>query len=154
MIKLSTLKPWPKNPRKISKEQLEKLKQSISENPEFMIARPIIVNPEMVVIGGNQRLKACLGLGMKEVPEEWVKQVSWEESKQKRFNVVDNAVPGMSGEWDFELLAEEWGEDELDDWGFDKDECAVDFIPEDNKDIDEDAMAETKNECPKCGFKW
>ena len=73
-----------------------------------MIARPIIVDQESRILGGNQRHKACKALGMKEVPDEWARRVEWDGEKARRFNLVDNAPTGMAGEWDIDLLQEHW----------------------------------------------
>ena len=74
-------------------------------------ARPIVVNPDMVVLGGNMRLKACKAAGLTEAP---VYIASWEESKAKEFIVKDNV--GF-GEWDWDILANEWDATELNQWG-------------------------------------
>ena len=76
-------------------------------------ARPIVVNPDMVVLGGNMRLKACKAAGLTEAP---VYVASWEESKAKEFIVKDNV--GF-GEWDWDILANEWDAVELEEWGLD-----------------------------------
>lgn len=76
-------------------------------------ARPIVVNPDMVVLGGNMRLKACKAAGLTEAP---VYIASWEESKAKEFIVKDNV--GF-GEWDWDILANEWDAVELEEWGLD-----------------------------------
>ncbi len=158
-MNISELKTNPNNPRKISGSALDKLKQSIERDPAFMALRPIIIDEDNVVLGGNQRLKAIKALGMKELPDAWVIQAKdLTEEQQRRFVLVDNAPEGMAGEWDFELLTAEWDMPELEDLGFGVDELAAVFgaddIPEENKQIDEEAMAETENECPKCGFEW
>lgn len=76
-------------------------------------ARPIVVNPDMIVLGGNMRLKACKAAGLQEAP---VYVASWEESKAKEFIVKDNV--GF-GEWDWDILANEWDALELEEWGLD-----------------------------------
>ena len=119
-MKLSDLTPLPKNPRKITEAAIEKLKNSIKKDGKFMAARPIIVDPEGVILGGNQRHRACIELGMNEVPKEWVKRVDWTEDEARRFAVVDNAPPGMSGEFDMDLLVNQYTMDELVDMGFEK----------------------------------
>ena len=156
MIKLKDLKPLPDNPRQITDAAIGKLKQSIERDGKFMEARPMVVTSDGVIIGGNQRHRACVELGMKEVPESWVKYVEWTEEEARRFSVVDNAPKGMAGDWDLELLANQWELPELEDLGFSLEELGIfsDDIPDDNKDIDEEAMSDTENECPKCGFKW
>ena len=121
-MKLSELKPLKRNPRRIKSEAMKRLEESISRDPEYMIARPIICNPSGVILGGNQRYQACKNLGMKEIPDNWVRTVDWSEEKSKRFSVVDNAPEGMSGDWDMEILKLDWSTDELEGLGFDLDD--------------------------------
>lgn len=112
-IKLSNLKLNPSNPRFIKDEKFEKLKQSIQDFPEMIEARPIIVNQEMVILGGNMRFRAMKELGIKEAP---VEIVDWPEEKQREFVIKDNV--GF-GDWDWEALANEWNSEELEKWGLD-----------------------------------
>ena len=107
------LKTNPSNPRAIRKDQLEKLVKSLREFPEMLEARPIVVDPDFVVLGGNMRLKAAQLAGLTEVP---VCVASWEEAKHKEFIIKDNLA---FGEWDWDMLANEWDAEELDDWGLD-----------------------------------
>lgn len=106
----------PNNPRVIKDAKYEQLKRSISSSPEFLEARPIVVNPDYVVLGGNQRLKVVRELGMKSVP---VYVATWDEVKQREFIVKDNV---SFGSWDWELLTDEWEVQELTDWGMDLEE--------------------------------
>ena len=112
-MKLSTLKANPKNPRLIKDDRFHKLVKSIEEFPEMLEARPIVVNPEMIVIGGNMRFKACKAAGLKEAP---VYMATWGETKDREFIIKDNV---SSGENDFDILANEWDSLELDEWGLD-----------------------------------
>ena len=108
---LKTLKANPNNPRVIRDEKFKKLVKSIKEFPEMLEARPIVVNPDMVVLGGNMRLKALREAGVEEAP---VYIASWDEVKQRQFIIKDNVG---YGEWDWDALANEWDEEELQDWG-------------------------------------
>jgi DNA modification methylase len=111
-IATSKLKTNPNNPRSIRKDQLQKLVKSLREFPEMLEARPIVVDPDFVVLGGNMRLKAAQEAGLKEVP---VYVASWEEAKHKEFIIKDN---GHSGEWDQDMLANDgWDTEELKEWG-------------------------------------
>ena len=110
---LKTLKANPNNPRVIRDEKFKKLVKSIKEFPEMLEARPVVVNPDMVVLGGNMRLKALREAGVEEAP---VYIASWDEVKQRQFIIKDNV--GF-GEWDWDALANEWNEEELQDWGLD-----------------------------------
>ena len=113
LIATSKLKTNPNNPRTIRKDQLEKLVKSLREFPEMLEARPIVVDPDFVVLGGNMRLKAAQEAGLTEVP---VYVATWEEAKAKEFVIKDNLA---FGEWDWDMLANEWDAEELDDWGLD-----------------------------------
>jgi DNA modification methylase len=112
-IKISQIKSNPNNPRLIRDEKFNKLVQSIKDFPEMLEKRPIVVNQDMVVLGGNMRLKACKEAGLKEVP---VMVADWTEEQQREFIIKDNV--GF-GEWDWDLIANEWDTDELDKWGLD-----------------------------------
>lgn len=121
MINISDLKPLENNPRKIADQALEKLQESISRDPEYMVARPLIVGRDNVILGGNQRWRAIQALGMTEIPDEWVRRVDWDEEKARRFVLVDNAPQGMAGEWDVDLLREYWTDVDLDALGMEMD---------------------------------
>jgi len=112
-LPVKTLKANPNNPRVIRDEKFKKLVKSIQEFPEMLEARPVVVNPDMVVLGGNMRLKALREAGVEEAP---VYIASWDEVKQRQFIIKDNV--GF-GEWDWDALANEWNEEELQDWGLD-----------------------------------
>ena len=112
-MKLSGIKQNPTNPRIIKDDKFQKLVTSIKEFPEMLEARPIVVNPDMIVLGGNMRLKAAKAAGLTEAP---VYVATWEESKAKEFIVKDNV--GF-GQWDWDILANEWDAAELDEWGLD-----------------------------------
>jgi site-specific DNA-methyltransferase (adenine-specific) len=117
MIKLTTIKSNPNNPRVIRDEKFKKLVKSIEEFPKMMALRPMVVNEDMVVLGGNMRLKALKELGYKEVPNDWVKSAKdLTEDEIRRFIIADNV--GF-GEHDWEMLANEWDVEELSDWGLD-----------------------------------
>jgi len=112
-IAISKVRPNSENPRYIKDEKFKKLVQSLRDFPEMANVRPIVVNKEMVVLGGNMRLKAMQEAGWKEVP---VQVVDWSEEKQREFIIKDNV--GF-GEWDWDELANTWNSVELEDWGLD-----------------------------------
>ena len=112
-IAISKVRPNSENPRYIKDEKFKKLVQSIKEFPEMMPVRPIVVNKEMVVLGGNMRLKAMQEAGLDKV---WVEVVDWSEEKQREFIIKDNV--GF-GEWDWDELANTWDAEELNKWGLD-----------------------------------
>ena len=132
MIKLTTIKSNPNNPRVIRDEKFKKLVKSIDEFPKMMALRPMVVNEDMVVLGGNMRLKALKELGYKEVPDEWVKSAKdLTDDEIRRFIIADNV--GF-GEHDWELLANEWDAAELADWGLDIPGFEVDEVLEAEED--------------------
>lgn len=116
-MKLSSIKNNPNNPRICKDDKFKKLVNSIKEFPKMMELRPIIINEDSIVLGGNMRLKALNELGYKEIPDNWVKQAKdLTEEETKRFIIADNV---SGGEWDWELLANEWDSEELTEWGLD-----------------------------------
>lgn len=116
-MKLSKIKPNPQNPRTISDEKFDKLVKSIKEFPQMMELRPIIIDENNVIQGGNMRFMALTHLGYKDVPDEWVKQGKDLTADQWReFVVKDNL---SMGEWDIEDLEKEWYDLPLEDWGMD-----------------------------------
>jgi hypothetical protein len=131
-MKLKDLKLNEKNPRKIKPEKLEKLKQSLQEFEQMMEARPIVVDETMTILGGNMRYTALKALGFKEIPDNWVfKMEGLTEEQKKEFIIKDNV--GF-GEWDWELLVNEWDVSLLESWGLevqgfdiDSDEFGEDF---------------------------
>ena len=137
MIKLSTIKSNPNNPRVIKDDKFAKLVNSIKEFPKMMELRPMVVNSDMVVLGGNMRLKALKEAGYKEVPDEWVKSAeSLTEEEQRRFIIADNV--GF-GEHDWDMLANEWDAVELEAWGLDMPSFAadLDYSILDDEDVSE-----------------
>ena len=115
-MKLSELHINKKNPRLIGNEKFRKLCESIRTFPAMMELRPIVVNKEKMILGGNMRFKACQKLGYKEIPDNWVRIADkLTEEEQKRFTIEDNVT---HGEWDMDLI-KEWDEKELQEWGFD-----------------------------------
>jgi hypothetical protein len=112
-MNISTLMPSEHNPRIISQENLNKLKSSIKGFEKMMEARPLVVTEDMRVVGGNQRLKALIQLGYESIPDCWVKVMSFTAEEEREFIVKDNA---SYGGWDWDLLLEEFGQDELFDW--------------------------------------
>jgi DNA modification methylase len=113
-VKISELKSNPNNPRLIKDDKFNKLVKSIKEFPKMLEIRPIVVNSDMIVLGGNMRLKACKEAGLKEVSIIFADDLT--EDEQRQFIIKDNV--GF-GEWDWEQLANEWDADNLQDWGLD-----------------------------------
>ena len=117
-VKVSDVKPNPKNPRIIKDSKFQKLVKSIQEFPDMLNKRPLIVFTDIdnkyVVLGGNMRLKAINELKLKEVPI--IVADEWTEEQKAEFLIKDNV--GF-GEWDWDSLANEWDVEKLDDWGLD-----------------------------------
>ena len=117
MIKLSDIKPNPDNPRIIRDAKFEQLKKSIQEFPAMLELRPMVIDADNVVLGGNMRLRALQDLGYKEIPDTWVKRAEeLTEDEKRRFIIVDNVG---YGEWDWDAIANAWDVDEVRDWGLD-----------------------------------
>jgi hypothetical protein len=112
IVKLSEVKLNPNNPRLIKDDKFKKLVQSIKDFPEMLNIRPIVVNQDMIILGGNMRYKACKEAGLKEIP---VIVTDLTEEQQKEFLIKDNV---SGGEWDWDLL-NEWDTEQLEDWGLD-----------------------------------
>jgi len=148
-VKLGALKINPDNPRRISTKDMDRLVKSLREFPDMMGIREIVVDDTMTVIGGNMRLLALRKIGAKEVTAKIVSGLTPEQKRE--FVVKDN---GSWGEWSMDDLANAWGDLPLADWGVKMPEDWEKPIPEENKAIDEANMADTKNECPSCGFKF
>ena len=111
-VKISEIKPNPNNPRLIKDDKFAKLVKSVKDFPEMLTIRPIVVNSDMIILGGNMRYKACKEAGLKEIPVIIAEGLT--EQQQKEFLIKDNV---SGGEWDFEMLANEWNVEELDAWG-------------------------------------
>lgn len=137
--KISSIKPNPDNPRIIKDDAFHKLVRSIKEFPEMLDIRPIVVNSEMIVLGGNMRLRACKEAGLKEVPI--IKADNLTPDQQREFIIKDNV---SGGEWDWEILANEWDSVELDEWGLDVPDFNVKEIEaeEDNYEIAEEIQTD------------
>ena len=113
LIPIKDIKANPNNPRIIKDDKFAKLVQSLKDLPEMATVRPIVVNADMVVLGGNMRLKAMKEAGWKEAP---VEVVDWDKDKQRQFIIKDNV--GF-GEWDWDMIANEWDAEQLQEWGLD-----------------------------------
>jgi DNA modification methylase len=113
-VKISEVKTNPKNPRLIKDDKFKKLVKSIQDFPQMLELRPIVVDENNIVLGGNMRLKACKEAGLKEV--YIVKADNLTEQQKDEFIVKDNV--GF-GEWDWDMLANEWDTEKLTDWGLD-----------------------------------
>ena len=134
-VKLSEVKSNPNNPRIIKDDKFRKLVKSIQEFPKMLEIRPIVVNADMIVLGGNMRLKACKEAGLKEVPVIFAHDLT--EDEQKQFIIKDNL--GF-GEWDWDMLANEWEPELLEDWGLEvwKPAPEIDYSILDDENMEEE----------------
>ena len=116
-MKLKDIKPNPNNPRVLRDDKFQKLKQSIKEFPKMLSLRPMVIDENNVVLGGNMRLRALQELGFTDIDEAWVKRSSdLTEDEKKRFIIADNVA---FGEWDWDTLANDWEVVDLEAWGLD-----------------------------------
>ena len=115
--KLKDIKLLDRNPRTIRDDDFKKLVQSIEANPDYFEARPLILSDrtgELVIIAGNQRYRAAKELKLKEVPTFLIKDLT--EEREKEIIIRDNV---SNGQWDFDILANEWDVEQLEEWGLD-----------------------------------
>ena len=113
-VKITTVKSNPNNPRIIKDHKFKKLVKSIKDFPEMLEKRPIVVDENMVVLGGNMRLKASVEAGLKQV---WIDVAEgWTDAQKKEFVIKDNA---SFGDWDWDILANEYDPADLSNWGLD-----------------------------------
>lgn len=132
-VKIDTIKLNHDNPRFIKDDKFNKLKKSLKEFPEMLELRPIIVDENMTILGGNMRYRAVLDLGFKSVFITIAKGLTDEQKRE--FIIKDNA---SFGDWDFDILANDWSDIDLVDWGIDvwQEEKDVDYsILDDNEEI-------------------
>jgi len=113
-MNINEIKPNPNNPRIIKDDKFKKLVKSIQDFPQMLELRPIVIDENNIVLGGNMRLKACIEAGLKDVPVKQAKELT--EEQKKEFIVKDNVG---YGEWDWDDLANNWDEQLLTEWGLD-----------------------------------
>lgn len=130
-VKIKDVKSNPNNPRTIKDDKFKKLVASIQGFPQMLSLRPIVVNDDMVVLGGNMRLKACKEAGLKEVPI--IKASELTDEQQKEFIIKDNV--GF-GDWDWDALSNEWDVEQLQDWGLDVPDFAATELEAEEDDFD------------------
>lgn len=129
LVKIEQIKLNPNNPRLIKDDKFKKLVQSIVDFPQMLEIRPIVVNADMIILGGNMRYKACKEAGIKEIPVIIADNLT--EEQQKEFLIKDNV---SGGEWDWDILANEWNVEQLTEWGLDIPNFEVDEVLEAEED--------------------
>lgn len=142
-MNINEIKPNPNNPRKIDEDDFAKLVKSIKDDPKLLEAKPLIIDENNIILGGNQRYRACLELGIQEVPT--IKMANLTEKEKQKLLVIDNT---HYGKWDMDMLAnDDWGLQDLSDWGVN-----VDFlVPTDEEPKSIDNIKKGKV-CPNCGL--
>jgi ParB-like chromosome segregation protein Spo0J len=139
-MNINEIKPNPNNPRIIKDNKFKQLVKSIQDFPQMLELRPIVIDENNMVLGGNMRLKACIEAGLNDVPVIHANNLS--EAQKKEFIVKDNVG---YGEWEWDALANEWNIEDLDNWGLDIPAFA-------NNDIQETKdNAVGGKTCPNCG---
>lgn len=141
---LSELKELPGNPRTIKKDQFEKLKKSIQDNPDYFEARPIILSDrtgENIILAGNQRYKAAKALKMKQVPTITLHGLT--EEREREIVIRDNV---NNGEWNVDMLANDWNPDDLIAWGVEIPDikAEIEIIEDEAPEPDESQPAKSK----------
>lgn len=114
IVHINEIKPNESNPRLIKDDKFKKLVKSVKDFPEMLKLRPIVVNKEMIILGGNMRYKALKEAGITEIPIIIAENLT--EEQEKEFLIKDNV---SGGEWNYELLSDEWNLEQLDVWGLD-----------------------------------
>ena len=148
-VPINSIRNNPINPRLVNTAKFEKLKQSIQDFPEMLELRPIVIDNEGYILGGNMRYKALIDLGHTEVPVVVAEHITKEQEKE--FIIKDNL--GF-GDWDWDILANEWDSVELEDWGLDvwqnQDDIFANIDDEPNEELKK-IVEEDKNKCEICG---
>lgn len=137
-VKTKDIIPNENNPRILKDDKFKKLVQSIKDFPEMLEIRPIVVNNEMMILGGNMRWKAIQEIGIKEIPI--IKAENLTEEQQREFLIKDNV--GF-GEWDWDALANDWNPEELNEWGLDVPNMDLTELEAEEDDFEEPETIET-----------
>jgi ParB-like chromosome segregation protein Spo0J len=135
VVKITDIKPNPSNPRTIDKIKFGLLVKSIQEFPDMLNLRPLVVNKDMMVLGGSMRLKACVKVGLKEVPIIIADNLT--DEQQREFLIKDNS---NFGSWNFEELANDWDIELLSDWGI---EIPIEVFEEEHNEIELESITKT-----------
>ena len=144
VVPISQVVPNSQNPRIVNKAKFEKLKKSIQDFPEMLNLRPLILNKDNVILGGNMRYKAIVELGYSEVPI--IRAEDLTERQAQEFIIKDNL---SFGDWDWDILANEWDSVELGEWGLDVWQNEDDILI--NEDTPTEDSKEEKVVCALCG---
>jgi hypothetical protein len=137
-MNINEIKPNPNNPRIIKDDKFKKLVKSIQDFPQMLELRPIVIDENNIVLGGNMRLKACIEAGLKDVPVKQAKELT--EDQKKEFIVKDNVG---YGDWDWDDLANNWDEQLLTEWGLDIPNFDSGGFADQNKELSLDDVSDS-----------
>jgi hypothetical protein len=137
-MNINEIKPNPNNPRIIKDDKFKKLVKSIQDFPQMLELRPIVIDENNIVLGGNMRLKACIEAGLTDVPVKQAKELT--EDQKKEFIVKDNVG---YGEWDWDDLANNWDEQLLTEWGLDIPNFDSGGFADQNKELSLDDVSDS-----------
>ena len=137
-MNINEIKPNPNNPRIIKDDKFKKLVKSIQDFPQMLELRPIVIDENNIVLGGNMRLKACIEAGLTDVPVKQAKELT--EEQKKEFIVKDNVG---YGEWDWDDLANNWDEQLLTEWGLDIPNFDAGGFADQNKELSLDDVSDS-----------
>jgi hypothetical protein len=135
---ITLIKPNPNNPRIIKDYKFKQLVKSIQDFPQMLELRPIVIDENNIVLGGNMRLKACQEAGLTEVPVVQAKDLT--EEQKKEFIVKDNVG---YGEWDWDDLANNWDVEQLTEWGLDIPNFDAGGFADQNKELSLDDVSDS-----------
>ena len=145
-MKASSIKLNDKNPRLIKSDKFKKLVQSLKDFPEMAIVRPVVIDENNIILGGNMRYKAMIEAKWDDIPVTQVK--GWTEEQKREFIIKDNV---SGGEWDWDVLANEWDVPQLEAWG-------VDALKDWNVETEQPKLDELKEKekiiCPNCNHEF
>ena len=142
-MNINEIKPNTSNPRKIDEDDFAKLVKSIKDDPKLLQAKPLIIDENNVILGGNQRYRACLELGIQDVPT--IQMANLTEKEKQKLLVIDNT---HYGKWDMDMLANDgWEIGDLDEWGVN-----VDFLVPTNEEPKSIDNTKKGKVCPNCGL--
>jgi ParB-like chromosome segregation protein Spo0J len=141
-MRIEEIRPNPSNPRYIKDDKFKKLVDSIKAFPQMLELRPLVIDENNIVLGGNMRLRACIEAGLTDVPVTQV--MNFTKEQKEEFIIKDNSSYGA---WDWDVLANEWSDMPLEDWGLDLPTMDREEEPKPEKD-----NSKAGKECPNCGF--
>lgn len=141
-MRIEEIRPNPSNPRYIKDDKFKKLVDSIKAFPQMLELRPLVIDENNIVLGGNMRLRACIEAGLTDVPV--IQVMTFTKEQKEEFIIKDNS---SYGSWDWDVLANEWSDLPLEDWGLELPTTDLEEEPKPEKD-----NSKAAKECPNCGF--